>query len=254
MWAYNGWHGVTPIAEEIRRPERNIPLALAGGIGAIVVLYIGANLAIHGVLSMGQVMASGEHAAEVMLETLLGPPGAIALAAVLVCSTLGAMNGDLLIAPRISFAMGRDGVFFRTFARVHPKHRTPVVAIAVQAGMSIALVLATGLLVEWVPSFQRDSVFELLTNFVIFAASIFYALTVLAVLVLRWRQPLRERPYRTWGYPIVPIVYLLVYAWFLEEVYASRPFEARSGLALIALGIPAYFALRAWNGRQVADD
>ena len=112
MWAYNGWHGVAPIAEEIRRPERNIPLALAGGIGLIIVLYLGANLAIHGVLSMHEVMASGEHAAEVMLATLLGPAGATAMAAVLVCSTLGAMNGDLLIVPRISFAMGRDGVFF----------------------------------------------------------------------------------------------------------------------------------------------
>ncbi len=112
MWAYNGWHGVTPVAEEIRRPERNIPLALTGGIGLIVALYLGANLAYHGVLSMQQVMDSGEHAAESMLNTLLGQPGAVLISIVLVCSTLGAMNGDILISPRISFAMGATGFSF----------------------------------------------------------------------------------------------------------------------------------------------
>lgn len=249
MWAYNGWHGVAPIAEEVRAPERNIPLALAWGIGLMILLYLGVNLAIHGVMSMSAVMDSGEHAAETMLEILLGPVGATAMAAVLVCSTLGAMNGDLLIVPRISFAMGRDKVFFRSFARVHPRYHTPAIAIGMQAAMCIALVLVSGLLVEFNPSFRQESVFELLTNFVIFSASIFYALAVLAVIVLRWRQPQRERPYRTWGYPVVPILYLGVYAWFLAEVYFSRPFEARSGLILIALGIPAYFAFVRWNAR-----
>ena len=125
-------------------------------------------------------------------------------------------------------------------------------AIGVQAGMCVALVLASGLIVEFIPSFRQESVFELLTNFVIFSASIFYALSVLAVPILRWKQPHRERPYRTWGFPLVPLLYLAVYAWFLSDVYASRPFEARSGLVLIALGMPVYFAFVAWNRRQAS--
>lgn len=250
MWAYNGWAGVTPVAEEIRHPERNVPLALFLGIGLIVLLYLGANLAYHGVLPMSQVMAAGERTAETMLQSLLGSVGASAMAVVLVFSTIGAMNGDLLIAPRISFAMGRDRVFFRSFAWVHPVYHTPVVAIGIQGAMSSLLVLGSGLLVEFSPTFEQDSVFELLTNFVIFAASIFYALTVLAVIVLRYRRPDRARPYRTWGYPLVPAVFLGVYAWFLWQVYAERPFESQSGLLLIALGVPAYFAFAAYNRRR----
>jgi amino acid transporter len=188
------------------------------------------------------VIDSGEHAAQTMVESLLGPLGAAGIAVVLMVSTLGAMNGDLMIVPRISFAMGRDRVFFRSFARVHPSYHTPAVAIGVQAAMCILLVLAAGLVVELNPSFRQESVFELLTNFVIFSASIFYALSVLAVPILRWRQPDRERPYRTWGYPLVPALYLAAYAWFLWQVYLSRPFEARTGLLLVCQ--PDYFLKR----------
>ena len=105
------------------------------------------------------------------------------------------------------------------------------------------------MLVEFNPSFENDTVFDLLTNFVIFAASIFYVLGVVAVVILRRRRPTADRPYRTWGYPLVPLVFTLVYAWFLLEVFASRPFEASSGLVLIGLGIPVYFAFARFNRR-----
>ena len=112
--------------------------------------------------------------------------------------------------------------------------------------MASLLVLASAFLVEFNPTFQQESVFELLTNFVIFAASIFNFLGVLGVIVLRWKHPELDRPYRTWGYPIVPLIFLVVYAWFLKEVFYGRPFEATTGLILIGLGLPVYagFAAR----------
>jgi APA family basic amino acid/polyamine antiporter len=105
-----------------------------------------------------------------------------------------------------------------------------------------------------VESLQNDTVFDLLTNFVIFTVSIFYLFTVLAVIVLRLRRPDAPRPYRTWGYPLVPLAFMAVYVWFLGEIYWSKPLEAHTGLVLIALGIPVYAAYRAWAARQTASD
>ncbi|HUG70938.1 MAG TPA: APC family permease [Pirellulaceae bacterium] len=272
MWAYNGWHGVTPLAEEVREPQRSIPLALFLGIGILIALYLAANFAYHGVLSMSEMQAAGDHAAEEMLKRLFGPSGLTAMSAVIMCSTFGAINTNLLQAPRITFAMGRDDVFFRSLGTVHATFRTPAMAIAVMAAMSITLVLgvaaAKQLVINRAPeavaavpihasdaapqdllplimaSLRNDSIFSLLTNFVIFSASIFYMLGVLAVIVLRFRQPHAHRPYRTWGYPLVPLLFLAVYVWFVLQIYRSNPLESRTGLAFIALGVPVFFAYR----------
>jgi len=263
MWAYNGWHGITPLSEEIREPQRNIPLALFAGIGILIVLYVGANIAYHGVLTMGEMKAAGNHAAEEMLHRLLGPAGLTAMSLVIMCSTFGAINSNLLQAPRVSFAMGRDSVFFRALGQVHATFRTPVPAIVLMAAMAILLVVLAALAKWLVRDMQVDSqarellprimlglkngtIFDLLTNFVIFSASIFYMLGVLAVLVLRVRRPDAQRPYRTWGYPLTPILFLLVYAWFLVQVYASNAVESRTGVLLIACGVPVYFAYQSW--------
>ena len=275
MWAYNGWHGVTPLAEEVRDPHRNIPLALFAGIGILIVLYIAANFAYHGVLSMEDMKQAGDHAAEKMLQRLLGQGGLAAMAAVIMCSTFGAINTNLLQAPRITFAMGRDKVFFRTLGSVHATFRTPAMAIAVMAVMAIALVLAVAvakqlvagmdvgtvaatadyaapatprhLLPTVITSLQNDSIFGLLTNFVIFSASIFYMFGVLAVIVLRFRRPDVHRPYKTWGYPVVPVLFLVVYVWFMRQVYLTKPLEAKTGLVFIALGVPVFLAYRVFS-------
>jgi APA family basic amino acid/polyamine antiporter len=266
MWAYDGWHGLAPLAEEVRRPQRNIPLALLSGVGLLIALYVGANLAYHGVLSMGEMKAAGIHGAEEMLRRLLGQPGLTAMSAVIMCSTFGALNCNLLYAPRVTFAMGRDGVFFESLGRVHPRFRTPVVSILVMAIMAAGLVAtvavakyvardvaADGLRIELarriVASLQGDSIFGLLTNFVVFSASIFYTLSVLAVVVLRYRRPDLRRRYRTWGYPITPLVFVGAYVWFLVQVYESDPLESRAGLLFIAMGIPVYFMYRKWVRR-----
>jgi APA family basic amino acid/polyamine antiporter len=209
-----------------------------------------------------------------MLRKLLGRGGLAAMSAVIMCSTFGAINTNLLQAPRITFAMGRDGVFFRLLGSVHANYRTPAVAIAVMAIMSILLVLAVAmakhlvvnsgagsavaaadgaaprhLLPLVVASLRNDSIFSLLTNFVIFSASIFYMLGVLAVIVLRIRQPECERPYKTLGYPLVPILFLSVYVWFIVQIYRSNPLESRTGLMFIAIGVPAYFVYQRLSHR-----
>jgi APA family basic amino acid/polyamine antiporter len=271
MWAYNGWHGITPLAEEVSQPQHNIPRSLFVGIGILMLLYVSANIAYHGVLTMGEMKAAGDHAAEQMLHRLLGQPGLTAMSAVIMCSTFGAINSNLLQAPRVSFAMGRDGVFFETLGRVHATFRTPVPAIIVMAAMSIALVASVAaakigaqdlvadsyqseLAQKIVRSLQDDSIFSLLTNFVIFSASIFYMLGVAAVLVLRQRMPDAERPYRTWGYPITPIAFLVVYVWFLAQIYGSNPLESRTGVLLILCGLPVYVAYRAWRRSRPDED
>lgn len=249
MWAYNGWHGITPVAEEIRDPQRNIPIALFGGIGLLILLYLGANFAYHAVIPMEEMALpkNQEHVAELMVERLLGPFGGSLMSVGVMVSTLGAINSNLLLGPRVSFAMGRDRVFFPILGEVHARFRTPSIAIIVQAAMGAFLVVASALLVEYVEYFRGKSIFSILTDCIIFVSSIFYALAVYAVIVLRRKQPDRPRPYRTLGYPFVPILYIVVYCWFLVMVFLDRPAEALIGIGLIAAGIPV---CRAWSRRE----
>ena len=264
MWAYNGWNSVATLAEEVYSPHRNLPIALFLGIGILIVLYLSANFAYHGVLSMEEMAAAGDHAAELMLRKLVGPLGMAAMSAVIMCSTFGAINTNLLVAPRVTFAMGRDRVFFRVLGRVHPIYRTPVPAIIVTGLMAVALVflvpfgqhLVRDVSVEnisspvsqlIVGSLKDASIFELLTNFVIFSLAIFVTLAVLAVIVLRFKRPDLERPYKTWGYPVTPIIFLSVYVWFMIQIYLNKPLESRIGLLFIGLGIPIYFLYQKWS-------
>ena len=152
MWAYNGWHGIAPVAEEIRNPQRNIPIALFGGIGLLILLYLSANLAYHAVVPMAEmaIPKNQEHVAELMVNRLLGDWGGKLMSIGVMVSTLGAINSNLLLGPRVPFAMGRDKVFFPILGEVHARFRTPAVAILVQGGLGVAMVLASAVLVEYV--------------------------------------------------------------------------------------------------------
>lgn len=251
MWAYNGWHGIAPVAEEIRDPQRNIPIALFGGIGLLILLYLSANFAYHAVVPMAEmaIPRNQEHVAELMVTRLLGDWGGKLMSIGVMVSTLGAINSNLLLGPRVPFAMGRDKVFFPILGEVHARFRTPAVAILVQGGLGVAMVLASAVLVEYVDYFKDKSIFSILTDCIIFVSSIFYALSVGAVMVLRRKQPDRERPYRTLGYPFVPILYIIVYGWFLVYVYLGNPAESLIGLGIIALGIPVFYY---WNRKESA--
>ena len=267
MWAYNGWHGLLPLAEEVREPARNLPRALFIGIGMLVFLYVATNLAYHSTLTMDEMAQAGDDAAVEMLRKLMGPVGGTVMATVIMCSVFGAITTNMLQAPRVTFAMGRDGSFFRSLSQIHETYRTPAVAIVVTAILSIAMIVGVAaakyavhdvsvdpssaiLMDRVVWSLQEDTIFDLLTNFVVFAASMFYALGILAVIVLRWRAPNQERPYRTHGYPLVPLAFLTVYAWFLYRIYADKPLEARTGLLIIACGLPFYWGYQRWDAQR----
>ena len=246
MWAYNGWHGITPVAEEIRDPQRNIPIALFGGIGILITLYLGANLAYHSVIPLDEMARpeNQERVAELTVDRILGDIGGKLMSIGVMLSTLGAINSNLLLGPRVSFAMGRDRVFFSRLGDVHATYRTPALAIGIQALMGAVLVVASAILVENFEYFREKSVFSILTDAIIFVSSIFYVLSVAAVLVLRRKRPDLDRPYRTLGYPVVPIVYIVFYCWFLTYVFKGQPMEALMGFGLVLLGVPAYLY---WN-------
>jgi APA family basic amino acid/polyamine antiporter len=204
-----------------------------------------------------------------MLKKLIGPIGQSVMAAIIMCSTSGAINSNILETPRVAFAMGRDGVFFRGLGIVHVVYRTPVPAILVTAFMSVGWLMAAAvgkaLVAGVVPStagsdlgrrfiegLQQNSIFDLLTNFVVFASALFHTFTVLAVFLLRWTRPDAPRPYRTWGYPFVPAAFLLINLWFMRQIYLSNPVEAHVGLGLVALGVPVY--LLYWRMNSAAND
>jgi APA family basic amino acid/polyamine antiporter len=224
----------------------------------LIVLYAGANFAYHGVLSMEEVEGAEKGAAKAMIHKLLLPSGthvaelgAAAMAAVIMCGALGAINSTILEGSRIAFAMGRDDLFFRSLGLVHVNYRTPAMAIIVMGVLSAALVIGTAVLVETVPSLEgHTDVFDFLTEFVVFSGSLFYMLAVFAVIVLRRRHPEWDRPYRTPGFPLVPVVYVLFSVWFLYYIYIGSPLLANIGLGLVALGVPVYFAWQAWARRH----
>lgn len=248
MWAYNGWEGVTPVAAEVRDPSRNIPRALVGGVGILIAVYVGANLAYHGVLSMSELKEAGMSTAPIMLNkqfSVFGPRAgeiaATAVSLVISLSAFGAINSNLMHSPRVAYAMGQDGVFIRTLGIVHAEYRTPAIAICTQATMASLMVVGFEFAQRNIAQLKDLNLFDLLTDYVIFSASIFQTLTVIGVMLLRRKHPEWERPYRVAGYPWTPLLFIGFYLWFLPTAYLEQSFSAHVALALMALGIPAYF-------------
>lgn len=245
MWAYDGWGMVTVVAEEIREPARNVPLALIGGVLFLIVLYVSANLAYHLTLP-SSVIANpvNNNTALVVTEKLLGPFGTQLVLAMTMVSIFGALNGNILVGPRVAFALARDHKMYEPLRRVDPRFRTPALSIAALSTWSCALILANDII-----PVADTSLFTLLTNYVVFGGSVFYFSAVLAVFVLRKKMPNAERPYRTWGYPWVPLVFVAFYVYFLFAMFWARPNECLRGLVLIALGGVWYFTANSiWPG------
>lgn len=243
MWPYDGWINIGPVTEEIHHPQRNVPLALILGVGTVIVVYVSVNISYHLVLSITEIAESKAVAATVC-ERVLGPGFGAVVALGVACSTFGATNSNMMTGPRIWFAMARDGLLPGVLRRVHTRFRTPANAIAVQAVWTVLQIIA-------VYTYSKDplAAFNALTDFVIFGGLIFYALTVAAVIVLRFRRPDLERPYRTWGYPLTPIAYLLLVGYVLASMPFTNPYESLAGTGLIAVGVPFYFLLRALRKR-----
>ena len=244
FWPYDGWINIAPVAEEIHHPQRNVPLALTLGVGIVILLYVGAVVSYHLVLPFDQV-AKSEVLVSDVCQKLFGPWGAKIAAVGVMCSTFGAVNSNMLTGPRIYFAIARDGLLPETVRHVHPRFRTPANAIVMQCVWTVILMIVVFVWKSG-PKVRADAAFDALTDFVIFGGSIFYAMAVGAVFVLRARLPNLDRPYRTWGYPFTPAVYLLAFAAALVSMFVDKPVQSLSGLALIAAGV-GYFA---WASRR----
>jgi amino acid transporter len=239
LWAYHGWMNVAPVAEEVKAPQRNIPIALIGGVGVVMALYLGANFAYARVLPQEQMAnVKDTTVATEFSVRLLGPVGAVIMSAVVMCSVFGALNGNLLVGPRLLYAMGEDGLAPRALGRAHPRYRTPVLATLVLAGWSMLLVVAVA-----VVSSEGKSAFDTLTDFAMFGAVIFETMAVLSIFVFRRRRPDAERPYRCWGYPVTPALYVLLPALILGNFFVNQRLEALAGVGFIALGVTVYYAL-----------
>jgi len=236
LWAYHGWMDLAPIAGEVKNPQRNLPVAFLVGIGIVITLYVGANVAYHLVLSQHEMATLQSHqtvAAE-FCRRLVGPAGLMLASAAIMISVFGALNGNLLVGPRLLYAMGEDGLAPRGLRTVHARFQTPANAIAVQAAWSILLVLAAG----WVKEVfnPEKSLFDQLTDFAMFGAIIFETLAVTTIFVFRRRYPDVARPYRCPGYPWTPLAALLVPAFVLVNMFTSQTVEAVAGLGFIGLG------------------
>jgi amino acid transporter len=260
LWCYNGWVNLTPLAEEIRDADRNIPRALILGMGTLIALYVAMTLAYHLVLPLSDVAASSAdqgaaHAvAAAYCRRLLGREGVVAIALLVMGSTFISLNASALCGPRAYFAMARDGLFPSWLSRVHRKFRTPAHAVVAQGGWAIVLTVAGTLLIlapepgPAMPAVIRPvfaklhetPLYTLLYTYVVFGASVFSMLATASVFVLRARRPDLPRPYRTWGYPLTPALHVVASLLLLAEMMRRMPAESLAGVVIIGLGVPVY--------------
>lgn len=234
LWAYDGWNNVGMVASEIRNPGRNLPIALILGTSFVIAIYMAANWAYFRVLTPAEVGAHKLVAAE-MMQRIQGPVGAGLVSIAAMISIFAALNGSILTGARVPYAAACDGLFFKAAARVHPVFRTPGVSILMMSAWAALLVL----------SGKYDDLF----NFVIFGSWILYAMATASVFVLRRKRPDMVRPYKTVGYPVVPVLFLIGAAALELTTLRDRPVQSLAGIVLILLGLPFYFY---WKARRAA--
>lgn len=234
LWAYDGWNNLSMVAGEVTEPHRTIPRALIFGTLLVIVAYLLTNLAYFYVLAPPDAVQTRTVAADAARRLLGGAGGAFISVGVMI-STFAGVNGSILSGSRIPFAQARDGLFPASLARIHPRYRTPAVAICVQA-------VVAGL-------FALTGQYEALFTKVIFSEWLFYALATAGIFILRRRLPDLVRPYHTWGYPIVPAIFVAVALLLLVNTFNERRTDSLWGLVLMASGIPVYFMWNLWRRR-----
>lgn len=242
MWTYDGWGNLTVVAEEVKSPERAVPLALAGGMLIVIALYVAVNVGLYREASNAELSRAAIPAA-IVFDRAFGPDGRNLLYVMLMISVFGALNQNILTGPRVLLAAGRDFGSLAVLRRIDPRTGTPAVAIAALSTWACVLVLFgdVGISTEMIERGRR--LFDVLTDYCIFGGSIFYLLAVLAVFVLRRKRRDVSRPYRTPWYPVVPAVFVLFYIWLLGMMAVANPREAGAGLAFVGVGIVVGIAL-----------
>ncbi len=232
FWAYEGWSSIGYIGGEIKNPNRNLPLALILGVFFVMAVYVTINFTYLYILPIDTIIdtykSQNTIAAVVVIKHFLGTAGVLFISLVILLTTFGSTNTTLLTPPRLYYAMAKENLFFKSAAYIHPKYNTPSKAILFQAIWASILVLSGS--------------FDQLTDMLIFASFIFYGATALGVFVLRVKMPDAHRPYKAWGYPVVPALFILFCAVLIVITIMTKPREALLGLGLMMSGIPLYFS------------
>jgi len=238
LFSADAWNNVTFTAGEVRNPRRNLPLSLVLGTGLVLTLYILSNfvylmvLPLHGVphgattFARGIQYASEDRVATAVLQQIFSAGGAYLMAAAILISTFGCANGLTLAGARVYYAMSRDGLFFRAAGRLHPRYKTPVASLIVQAIWTCLLCLSGS--------------YSQLLDYTMFAALVFYILTIGSLFMLRVRRPDAERPYRAVGYPVLPAIYIVMAAWICIVLLRYKPQYTWPGLIIVLLGVPVF--------------
>ena len=242
LWAYDGWIETTYVGSEILDPARNLPRSIILSTLIVVALYSLVSIAYVYVLSPG-VMAGSELVASDAAKVTMGATGALFVVIAILISTLGANNGIILTAARIPYAMARQGMFFRSQGLVHSVYATPVIALLTQGLIACALTLIPKCLaIPGIVSIcSPRPLYDQLATYVVFAQFVFYALSAAAVIRLRRIAPQVPRPYRTWGYPVTPLVFIVFAVWLVANTIMETPKDSAIGAGLILLGLPGYF-------------
>ena len=226
LWSYDGWIEITYIGGEVKNPGRNIPLSILLSILIIIAIYILVNIVFIYLLSISGI-AQSQMVASDAISVVLGSIGTILVVLIILVSTLGGVHVNILTSPRIYYAMAREKLFFDSLAKISPKHGTPVLSLIVSGGWSSVLVFS--------------GTFHQLITYVVFVSWIFYAMSCAGVIILRYKQPNLERPYHTWGYPVVPVIFILFSGFLVINTIISDIPNALIGTGIILTGIPAYF-------------
>jgi len=234
LWAYDGWEDLNLVGSEVKDPQRNFPRALVGGVSLVAIIYLLFSAACLKVLPF-DVVASSQHIASDVVAHVAGRGAATWITLAMVISAIGSMNSSVLSGARVPYAMARDGIFFKIADGIHPKFRTPGRALIFQ-GVLASLMALTG-------------TFEELTNLFIFAGWIFYGLAVVALFRMRRTEPNLPRPYRCWGYPWVPGIFVAGALALTVNIWIDRPVRCSIGLLLILAGLPFY---RHWRAKILA--
>jgi len=229
FWTFYGWNEIVAVAGEVSNPRRNLPLALILGTGLVTLLYVGVNAAFLKVIPAAE-MAATEQPGTLAATRLFGPGAGLLVSLAITAAAIGCTSAGLVPAPRIVYALAKDGLFPKAFARVHPRFRTPSFGIVVQA-VWMSLLCLSG---------RYDQLYTYATFFVILA----YAATGIALFVFRRRRPDLPRPYRCWGYPVVPFVFVASSLLLAFNTVRVQPVETLAGVGILLLGLPFYFALR----------
>lgn len=235
LWAYDGWNNITFMAAEVKRPERNLPLGLIGSMLIVMTLYLFVNFGYYHALSPTQIAsvpAASSVAAEVV-KKFLGPAAVSLMAMGLMISSFGALQASMLATARVPYALARNRLFFQSLARLSPRTHVPVRSLVVQG--------------FWASVVALSGSFDTLTDYAIFALTLFYGLVAASVFIFRRTMPDAPRAYRTWGYPVVPILYLLVTGALVFNTIWNARKQSAIGLGLILIGLPVYLI---WSSRN----